>query len=549
MRARRRVLAGLLLTCALGCLWPGGAQGSKTMSTVMMDDQELVYSTPAQVKETIAQMASLGVDEIKVTLVWSAIAPEPSSARRPRFDAADPAAYPPGAWSRYDLLATLCAAAGIKLFFNIDGPSPLWAIPAGEPQQSELRGRAPDPMDFEQFVEAAGRRYSGSFVPTGGGSTDTDALSGLLGELFGEAPTSAAATAPLPRVSVWSVWNEPNVPGTLSPWWEATADGLRMLPEPSLYRGLLSAAWDGLAASGHTPGTDTILIGETSNPGDLTILPFVRDLYCVGPTLRPLRGGAAVIAGCPTSGSRAGFVAANPALFGASGFAHHPYSYNVAPDRPYPLSSWVTPYNLESLEHVLDEIFSSYGQLPRAGGVRLYLTEFGYESNPPNPYVKNSPDEQARWLNAAEYMAWTQSYVQDFTQFELIDSAPDTAEPAGSYSYWTRSYQTGLEFLGGRAKPALDAFRLPIWVPVPTPGPRVAVWGQLRPADRLASHSGTIEFMADGAARWGSLATVKTANREGFFLTHVPILSAGSLRLAWRDPSGAVFYSRTVQIG
>jgi hypothetical protein len=542
MRARGRLVAGIVMACAFACALPPGALAARTMPTVMMDDQQLVYSTPLTLKQTFAQMSALGVQQIKVTLVWSLVAPDPDSTRHPLFDAADPNAYPPFAWSRYDAIVRIAQAAGIKVFFQIDGAAPLWAIPAGEPQQSEQRGRAPDPSDFEQFVQAAGRRYSGSFVPA---DTEALGLGGVLQDLLGG---GAPASGPLPRVSMWSVWNEPNVQGTLNPWWQALGGGRTELLAPSLYRGLLDAAWNGLAATGHTPATDTILIGETSNPGDVTIVPFVRDLYCLSAKLRLLRGPAAQLVGCPTSGSRASFVRANPALFYASGFAHHPYSYNVAPGVPYPVPGWITMYNLGSFEHLLGRIFASYGKLPRGGEIPLYLSEFGYESNPPNPFVKNTLAQQATWLNAAEYMAWRDPYVQDQVQFELVDSVPDLAEPVGSLAYWTRSYQTGLEFLGGAPKPALDAYRLPIWLPVPRHGPNVAVWGQLRPAEHAGLQAATLQYAPRESNNWSSLGLVSTSNADGFFLAHAAIPAAGSVRIGWTAPGGQVFYSRAATV-
>jgi hypothetical protein len=391
-------------------------------------------------------------------------------------------------------------------------PVPRWAIPRGEPRnQGESLGNAPNPSDFQQFVQAVGRRYSGSYNG-------------------------------LPRIDYWGIWNEPDISAWLNPWHR----GSEFL-EPLLYRRLLNAASNGLDFSGHTPATDTILIGELANSGSLSPLAFVRALYCVGGALQPLTGAAAAQYGCPPSGSRTAFVAANPLLFDATGFAHHPYSFNVAPDRPYPLRNWITMHNLGSLESELNGIFSTYGRLPPGGEVPLYLTEFGYESNPPNPFVRNSLAQQAAWLNEAEYMAWNAPYVHSLNQFELIDSRPRTQFPRGTRGYWG-SFQTGLEYVGGHAKPSLQAFRLPIWLPVAQHGSNVAIWGQLRPADHTQPQFGAIEFEPAGSASFGVVTVFETVNSEGFFLTHVALSSAGSVRVAWLSPTGAVYYSRVAPV-
>jgi hypothetical protein len=42
---------------------------------------------------------------VRVTLQWRLVAPAPGEARKPEgFDGADPNAYPPGVWDRYDRL-------------------------------------------------------------------------------------------------------------------------------------------------------------------------------------------------------------------------------------------------------------------------------------------------------------------------------------------------------------------------------------------------------------------------------------------------------------
>ena len=58
-------------------------------------------------------------------------------------------------------------------------------------------------------------------------------------------------------------------------------------------------------------------------------LLFVRELYCFNRRYRPFRGDAASRRDCPDGG--AGFRAAHPVLFNATGFAHHPYGFDRPP--------------------------------------------------------------------------------------------------------------------------------------------------------------------------------------------------------------------------
>ena len=506
MRSLRVARLTIAAACLVALSLPARALASSSLQTSLIDDQQLIYDSPSRAISDLKQLKSLGVDQVKVSVVWGLVAPTQPS------DPTDPGTYPPGAWNRYDRIVREASQLGLGVYFMFVPPAPDWAIPNGETTtQGERLGLAPSASDFGQFVEAAGQRYSGSYNG-------------------------------LPRVSYWSVWNEPDLSAWLNPWHR----GSEALQPPE-YRSLVNAAWRGLAATGHTVADgDTILIGELANSGYLPPLQFVRGLYCVSDSFQPLTGTAASHYGCPRSGSASNFAAANPGLFQISGFAHHPYSFNAPPDRPYFLRNWITMSNLGLLEHDLNGIFSTYGEL-QGGAVPLYLTEFGYESNPPNPYVKNSAVQQAAWINEAEYMAWSLPYVRTLNQFELIDSRPLTQYPRGSRGYWG-GFMTGLEFVGGKPKPALPAFRLPLWLPSAQHGPSVTVWGQLRPADHTQPQFGLLEFEPSGSSAFQSLGVVSTVSQEGFFLTHVSIPSAGLVQLAWLDPSGTAYYSRPVRV-
>jgi hypothetical protein len=320
-----------------------------------------------------------------------------------------------------------------------------------------------------------------------------------------------------------------------------------------MYRGLVDQAANALAATGH--GADTILVGDTSAKGSILhgLLPamppmiFLRALYCVGGSDRPLTGTRATELGCPIDGSASAFAAEHPELVHATGYAHHPYSFTRAPNLPSTNPTWVTMADLPRLENALNRIFATYGKA-MPSGVPLYLTEYGYKSNPPNPYVTTTPAQQAEYINEGEYLAWRDPYVSALAQFELVDAGPAVSQPVGTPAYWG-TFQTGLINAAGVPKPSYDAYRLPIWLPRARTGARVTVWGQLRPADHGGPEDGTIQFEAAGASAFTTLQPVQTANPQGFILAHVPLTTAGSLRLAWQDPtSGQVYYSRVVAI-
>lgn len=55
----------------------------------------------------------------------------------------------------------------------------------------------------------------------------------------------------------------------------------------------------------------------------------------------------------------------------------------------------------------------------------MYLTEWGYKTNPPNPYTRTSPAQQAALINQGEYLTWREPYVRGLTQFLLVDCPGD----------------------------------------------------------------------------------------------------------------------------
>jgi hypothetical protein len=94
MLVRKKVLRAALVVCALPCAGPAHALASGREESILMDDNQLIYATPDHMASTLREIKALGVDRVKVTVVWSLIAPDASSRRKPNFNATNPAAYP-----------------------------------------------------------------------------------------------------------------------------------------------------------------------------------------------------------------------------------------------------------------------------------------------------------------------------------------------------------------------------------------------------------------------------------------------------------------------
>jgi hypothetical protein len=522
-RWRRSAAIGIVVLLS-GC----GAQatphrGHSRLQSII-EDEGFLRADPAA---ALAAYSRLGVDRVRVYVRWDAIAPDPTSSVRPAFDAADPAAYPAGSWAPYDTIVRDAAKAGIGLDLTIGAPAPDWAGTPGAPRQEANPGDwRPSAADFGAFVHALGERYGGHYMPAG-------------------------ASTPLPRVDFWAIWNEPNYGPYLAP---QAIDHSTVEVAPRLYRGLLDAAWTALGVTGHRPRTDTILIGETAPrglsgpnlPGNFSgtmPLRFVRGLYCVGPDLRPLRGLAASVRGCPPdAAASARFPAEHPALFESGGFADHPYPDQLAPNVRTPLEPDYADFAaLGNLERTLDRAAAVYGRHPR---LPIYSTEFGYRTRPPSASFGLPLAQAAAYLNQSEYLSWRDRRIRSYDQYLLNDPSP----AAGS------DFVTGLRFSSGRPKPYVyAAYRMPLWLPVTrfARGTALEIWGCVRPAPRLArsrhrTESVAIQFARPGA-RYETVRRITLSDPHGYFDTHVSFAGAGTVRLAWSG-SGPTLHSRAQAI-
>src|SRR4051795_3059808 len=83
-----------VLACSLAALLLAGSGGSsRHLETVLQDDALLLDRPPVIVRQTARTIAALGVDRVRLTAGWTAIAPSPRDRVKPGFDATDPAAY------------------------------------------------------------------------------------------------------------------------------------------------------------------------------------------------------------------------------------------------------------------------------------------------------------------------------------------------------------------------------------------------------------------------------------------------------------------------
>jgi len=515
MKLRTLALAALLLLT----LSVPAAQAGPDQVSVMMDDDQLLYRSDKIRGRTLVQMRALGVDVVRATVLWKTVAENASltnkeierikgeknrdkaRAQRRRFKPKDPRTYPTRNWDRYDNLVKDAAKFGMRVYFTITGPGPSYAHKKAPPSQRSNAGTyKPYPTRFRDFVEAVGKRFNGR-------TRDENGI-----------------RRPLPRVSLWSIWNEPNQPGWLTPQYERR-DGQVVPAAPALFRKLFQAGVQGLERSGHNLTADGIFIGETAPLGSaqtgprngMRPVPFLRELLCLKPDGTTYDGADAARRDCDD------FARNGPLK--ATAYAHHPYTKKQAPTKaPSFPADEITIANIGALGPLLDTLSDqSGGKLPR--DMPVLLTEFGYESNPPDPRNGIPYLRQAEFNQLAEFLAYNEPRVQATTHFLLRDVAPLRRYPRGSRLYWF-TYQSGLVTNAGRSKPAVFAYALPLVV-FPSGEGVTGYWGQLRFRPNGAQDIAVVMWRPDPKSPWQQLGEPAPTTPRGYFSGTVPTPGVG----------------------
>jgi hypothetical protein len=197
-------------------------------------------------------------------------------------------------------------------------------------------------------------------------------------------------------------------------------------------------------------------------------------------------------------------------------YAHHPYPLLPAVETP-----WVggckhcSTLTMAELERLLREVRRNFG------AKRIWLTEYGYQTNPPDRALGVSPKRHARYVATAAERVYFAPKVDMLIQFLVRD---DTA-PQG--------WQSGFFTARGVKKPAYRAFRLPL-VQTFRRGTLTTFWGQVRPR---AGHQ-QYRLRHFRAGRWWWLGAMRSTDAHGFFSATVRA-GRGSLVQAWspRDRS------------
>jgi hypothetical protein len=302
-----------------------------------------------------------------------------------------------------------------------------------------LRARGIRPLITLSGTPAWANGFRAANVPPGSGAD------------FGR--FAGAAAARYPWVRDWSIWNEPNQVRFLRP------------ASPRVYvTTLLNPAYRAIHA--RIPGA-RVGAGETAprgNTGGLSPVAWIHGMRAAGARL--------------------------------DAYAHHPYptSRNETPSTGG--CGHCATITMATLERLLREVQRAWP------GKRVWLTEYGYQTNPPDRYFGVSHQAQARYLGEGSLRAYRAARVDLLIHYLVRDEAD------------VGRFQSGLFTAAGAAKPSAAAFPLPL-----AAAARGTVWGQVRPGTGAQPYRLQL-LRPNGTTAW--LGGVRRTTARGFLTATVP---------------------------
>ncbi|MDQ3769107.1 MAG: hypothetical protein M3370_06485, partial [Actinomycetota bacterium] len=200
---------------------------------------------------------------------------------------------------------------------------------------------------------------------------------------------------------------------------------------------------------------------------------------------------------------------------------------DVSPLAGNPEEDWFTMANIADLGTLLDRISeASDGKVP--DGLPLWMTEYGFETSPPDPFQGVTLDEQALWNQLGDYLAWLNPRVASQAQFLLSDAGPARQHTENTKAFW-KTFQTGLLYANGQPKPAHQAYRFQ-FLAGPA-GPNVTAWGQVRYRQNGVPTAVRLQWRPNAQNGWADIGDIIEVRDEmGFFTATVPRPGPGEWR-------------------
>ena len=206
------------------------------------------------------------------------------------------------------------------------------------------------------------------------------------------------------------------------------------------------------------------------------------------------------------------------------GVGHHAYTRKRAPTKRQPKRDMIDISNLGELTRTLDRIAARTGLLPPETPV--FLTEFGYQSLPPDPF-RGVRCLCRRSTSTRATTSPGRTRASSPAPSSCCTTSPARTEfPRDSQPYWA-TFQTGLlsAFPQAEVKPALNAYKFPLVVRRKRGTARI--WGQARFAPNGATYPIYLQSRAPGSSTWvSSDPPVQVTQSQGFFQARASDASA-----------------------
>ena len=371
------------LAVAVAVVLAPTASASQSLRIGIFDDGVVLYGEPDLV---FPQLQKTRTQLLRVNLWWSG--PGITVATRKPKRPADPN-DPAYNWDTYDRTVRFSIVNGIIPIFSIIGTPP-WANAAKGWNVAPTNAR-----DLQNFAAAAQKRYSGTFVNADG--------------------------VVLPRVSLWMAWNEPNNPVFLKPQYRRTGKTWTIQSGRD-YAKLCNAVVSGIKSVQRTSKVACGATGPRGNNNPNSSRPSVSPI----PFLRAMKAGGAK---------------------GFDAYAHHPYYGSPAETpstKPPPglRGQPPTAVTLGNIDVLIGELDRLYGRQ-----MRVWVTEYGYQTNPTDQIFGVPWSKQAAYLTQAVSIVRANPRIDMFLWFLLRDEQ--------RLSGW----QSGLMTYDGKRKPSFAAFQ------------------------------------------------------------------------------------------
>jgi hypothetical protein len=367
----------------------------KTSSHLLVGINDEAFTLYGDPTTAFATLKSLNTQVIRVNLYWGGTkwAVAKSRPADPN-DPGDPALD----WSIYDRLVRYATQNNIKVVFSILF-TPGWA------NGNKARTVAPTNFkDLENFAYTAAERYSGLWTPPP----------------WQQDPSNPTTKLPLPKVNMWTAWNEPNNPIWLSPQYKRVGKTWRV-ESAFNYAKICNAVYNGIHSPFLGPLPDEHVAcgvtGPKGNDAPATKRASVDPLTFL------------------TQAHRFGMKTFDV-------YAHHPYADIGKNESPtyVPKGKFKRRVQLGNIG-LLTKLISQY-----YGPKHLWITEFGYQTNPPDKTYGVPYATQAKYLTQSYAIARKNPRIDMMLWFLVRD------EPA------VGNWQSGLTTVTGKKKPAWNAF-------------------------------------------------------------------------------------------